>query len=46
MYMDDIKLFAKDKKELEILIQKIRTCNKYCGIELGIEKLCHHNNCE
>ena len=38
MYMDDIKLFAKNEKELEILIQTIRIYSQDTGMEFGIEK--------
>ena len=38
MYMDDIKLFAKSKKELETLIPTVRIYRQDIGIELGIEK--------
>ena len=38
MYMDDIKLFAKNENELETLIQTVRICNQDRGIEFGIEK--------
>ena len=38
MYMDDIKLFAKNKKELETLIQTVRIYSQDIGIEFGIEK--------
>ena len=31
MYMDDIKLFAKNEKELETLIQAVRIYNRYNG---------------
>ena len=37
MYMDDIKLFAKNEKELEILIHAVRIYSQDIGIELGIE---------
>ena len=37
MYMDDIKLFAKNKKELETLIQTVRIYSQ--GIEMEF-KLC------
>ena len=39
MYMDVIKLFAKNEKELEILIHSIRIYNQDIGMEFGIEKL-------
>ena len=38
MYMDDIKLFAKNKKELETLIQSVRIYSQDIGMEIGIEK--------
>ena len=38
MYMDDIKLFAKNVKELEILIQKIKIYSQDIEMEWGIEK--------
>ena len=38
MYMDDIKLFAKNEKELETLIQAVRIYSQDIGMELGIEK--------
>ena len=33
-----IKLFAKNEKELETLIQTIRICSQVIGMEYGIEK--------
>ncbi len=38
MYMDDIKLFAKNEKELETLIHTVRIYNQNIGMEFGIEK--------
>ena len=38
MYMDDIKLFAKNEKELEILIHAVRIYSQDIGMEFGIEK--------
>ena len=38
MYMDDIKLFAKNEKELETLINTIRIYSRDIGMEFGIEK--------
>ena len=38
MYMDDIKLFAKNKKELETLIHAVRIYSQDIGMEFGIEK--------
>ena len=37
MYMDDIKLFAKNEKEMETLIQVLRIYSQDIGIEFGIE---------
>ena len=36
MYIDDIKLFARNKKELETLIQTIRIYNQDIGMKFGI----------
>ena len=36
--MDDIKLFAKKKKELKTLIQTIRIYSQHIGMEFDIEK--------
>ena len=38
MYRDDIKLFAKNEKELETLIYAVRVYNQDIWIEFGIEK--------
>ena len=38
MYMDDIQLFAKNEKELEILIHIVRIYSQDIGMEFGIEK--------
>ena len=38
MYTDDIKLFGKNEKELEILIQTEIVCSQDIGMEFGIEK--------
>ena len=38
MYMDDIKLLAKNEKELENLIHTVRIYSQDIGIEFGIEK--------
>ena len=38
MYIDDIKLFVKNEKELETLIHAVRIYSQYIGIEFGIEK--------
>ena len=38
MYMDDIKLFAKNEKELETLIHAVRIYSQDIGMEFGIEK--------
>ena len=36
--MDDIKLFAKNEKELETLIHTVRIYSEDLGMEFGIEK--------
>ena len=38
MYIDDIKLFAKNEKELETLIQTIRIYSQDIKMEFGTEK--------
>ena len=38
MYMDDIKLFAKNEKEFETLTQAVRTYSENIGMEFSIEK--------
>ena len=38
MYMDDIKLFAKNEKELETRIHTVRIYSQDIGMEFGIEK--------
>ena len=38
MNMDDIKLFAKNERELETLIHAVRIYNQDIGMEFGIEK--------
>ena len=38
MYMDDIKLFAKNEKELETLIHAVRIYSQDIGMVFGIEK--------
>ena len=38
MYMEGIKLFAKNEKELETLIHAVRIYNQDIGMEFGIEK--------
>ena len=38
MYMDGIKLFAKNEKEMETLIHAIRIYTQGIGMEFGIEK--------
>ena len=38
MYMDDIKLFAKNERQLETLIHAVRIYSQDIGMEFGIEK--------
>ena len=38
MHMDDIKLLAKNKKELETLIHAVRIYSQDVGMEFGKEK--------
>ena len=45
--MNHIKLFSKNQKELETLLQKIRIQSQGIEIEFGIEKCAMHSiNCE
>ena len=38
MYIDDIKLFGKNEKEVETLNQTIRMYNQYIRMEFFLEK--------
>ena len=38
MYMDDIKLFAKSERKLEVLIKTLRIYSEDIGMEFGLEK--------
>ena len=38
MYIDEIKLLAKNKKELKTMIQTIRIYSQDTGMEFGIQK--------
>ena len=38
MYIDDIKLFAKNEKELETLVQAVIIYSQDIGMEFSIEK--------
>ena len=38
MYMDDIKLFVQNERELETLIQTVRIYSQDIGMECGIDK--------
>ena len=38
MYMEDIKLFGKNEKELETLIHVVRKYSQHIEMEFGIEK--------
>ena len=44
MYMDVIKLFAKNEKELKILKRTISLYNQDIWIEFGVGKMCHAHN--
>ena len=39
MDMNGIKLFAKNEKELETLIQAVRIYSPYLGMEFGIKNV-------
>ena len=38
MYMDDVKMFAKNKKKLESVIRTVRIFSQDIGTEFGVEK--------
>ena len=38
MYMDNIKLFAKQEKELETLVHEVRIYSQDVGMEFDMEK--------
>ena len=38
LYMDDLKLYAKNEKELDSLVQTVRLFSKDIGMDFGIEK--------
>ena len=38
LYMDDLKLYAKNEKELDSLMQTVRVFSKDIGMDFGIEK--------
>ena len=44
IYMDDIKLFAKNEIEFETLILAVRAYSQNIGMEFGIKR--HHTNSE
>ena len=44
MYMDGIKLFAKNEKELETLMMAVRIYSDNIGMEFGIEKYAIRTN--
>ena len=41
LYMDGIKLFAKNERELETLINAVRIYSQDIVMEFGTEKMCH-----
>ena len=44
MFMDDMKSFAENEKELETLIQVAKRYSQDMGMKLSIEKILHINN--
>ena len=38
LFMDDLKLYSHNEKELDLLVQTIHIFSKYIGMEFGIEK--------
>ncbi len=43
MYMDDMKLFAKNEKELVTLTQRVGIYSQYIGMEYGIAECAMQN---
>ena len=39
LYMDDLKLYAKNEKELDLLVQTVRLFSKDIGMDFGIESV-------
>ena len=44
MYVNDIKLFAKNERELETSIHAVRIYSQDIGMEFVIEKMCYASN--
>ena len=42
--IDNIKMFAKNQKELETLIQTVKIFSQHTEMEFGQEKMCHAKN--
>ena len=38
LFMDDLKLYSRNEKELDSLVQTIRIFSKDVGMEVGLEK--------
>ena len=38
MYVENIKLFAKNEKELETITLEVRIKSQHIGMEFGVEK--------
>ena len=39
LFMDDLKLFAKNEKEIDSLVQTVRIFSDDIGMKFGLEKL-------
>ena len=44
MYVDEIKQFVKNRKNLETLIRAVRIYVEDIRIDFGLEIMCHANN--
>ena len=38
LYVDDLKLYAKNEKELDSLVHTVRVLSRHIGMDFGIEK--------
>ena len=38
LFMDDLKLYGKNEREIESLVQTIRIYSEYIAVEFGIQK--------
>ena len=38
LFMDDLKLYGKNEREIESLVQTVRIYSEYIAVEFGIQK--------